>query len=265
MDIIIKMVSKISQMDTLTAIILIAVALLPLLYLLVERDRILIMKACYFTLISIFLFAVIKMFTVSIGFAVTAAVIPMYIYDLILMKNVVGGKLTTKSLVYGAISISLSFILSFITIVHMPQGGSITPASMLPLIIFAYSFGVIPGIIAGTVYGLLQLIQDPYILHPVQVLLDYPLPFAMIGLAGIIKTKSKYTNIIVGTIIACLGRYVCHVISGFVFFASYTPAGQNSIMYSMIYNSFVLVDMAICLSLLLLPPVWKTINRIRTV
>ena len=198
----------------------------------------------------------------GVGYAVTAGVIPLYIFDLMLMKDVVGGKLTPKALVYGAISVSLSFILSFISIYHMPQGGSITAASMLPLAIFAYSFGVIPGIIAGGVYGILQLIQEPFILHPVQVLLDYPLPFAMIGLVGLIKTRNKYLNIIVGISIAFIARYTLHVISGVIFWYSYA-GDQNPTIYSMLYNLTVIVEMVICLVIILLPPVWKTVNRLR--
>lgn len=41
----------------------------------------------------------------------------------------------------------------------------------------------------GFVYGLLQSMQDPYIIHPAQFLLDYPIAFAMAGLAGILKTR----------------------------------------------------------------------------
>ena len=79
-------------------------------------------------------------------------------------------RINTRTLTYGSICIALSFILSYIKFYHWPQGGSITAGSMLPLIIFAFIFGPVPGILAGMVYGMLQLIQDPYILQIVQVI-----------------------------------------------------------------------------------------------
>ena len=54
-----------------------------------------------------------------------------------------------KSLAFAALSIALSFILSYIKIFRMPNSGSVTLASMLPLMLFAASYGVGPGLLAG--------------------------------------------------------------------------------------------------------------------
>ncbi|MDF2596263.1 MAG: thiT, partial [Clostridia bacterium] len=78
-------------------------------------------------------------------------------------------RLTTKKLVYGGMCIAIAFILSYIRLYKMPQGGSITLASMFPVILYAMVFGPIPGIIAGVAYGFLQLIQDAWVLNWAQL------------------------------------------------------------------------------------------------
>ena len=83
-------------------------------------------------------------------------------------------KWTTRMLANAALVIALSFILSYIRLYKMPQGGSITLASMLPIFMFAYAYGVGPGMLVGMAYGVLQFIQDAYFVHPVELLLDYP-------------------------------------------------------------------------------------------
>ena len=93
---------------------------------------------------------------------------------------------TARMLANGALCIALSTVLSFITLYKMPQGGSITLASMLPMFLFAYAYGVGPGMLVGAAYGFVQFLQGGlYFVHPVELLLDYPLAFAMLGLAGL--------------------------------------------------------------------------------
>ncbi|MBR6668597.1 MAG: energy-coupled thiamine transporter ThiT [Clostridia bacterium] len=98
---------------------------------------------------------------------------------------------TAKSMAYAALSIALSFVLSYIKIWRMPNSGSVTLASMLPLMLFAASYGVGPGLLAGAAYGMLQYLQGGWFVHPIQFLLDYPLAFALIGLAGVYKLLPK--------------------------------------------------------------------------
>ena len=94
-------------------------------------------------------------------------------------------KWTTRMLANAALCIALAFVLSYIRLYKLPQGGSITLASMLPIFLFAYAYGVAPGMLVGAAYGILQFIQDAYFVHPVELLLDYPLAFALLGLAGL--------------------------------------------------------------------------------
>ncbi|NCA68160.1 MAG: energy-coupled thiamine transporter ThiT [Clostridia bacterium] len=156
----------------------------------------------------------------------------------------------TKSIVYAAVCIALSFALSYIRFFKLPQGGSITLVSLLPLMIYSYMFGIRKGILAGFIYGVLQAIQDPWIIHPVQFLLDYPIAFAMIGLSGIFKkyfTKYPILAFILGGILAGVLRYSSHVISGIFAFSSFAGEGYSAVAWGFLYNSFALVDIAIAI------------------
>ena len=159
-----------------------------------------------------------------------------------------------KSITYAAVCIALSFALSFMRIVRLPQGGSITPASLLPLLIYAYMFGVRKGILAGTAYGLLQALQDPSVLHPAQFLLDYPVAFAWVGMAGLFtrqKTLGKIPQLqfALGGILAGLGRFTMHFLSGTFAFGVFAPEGTPAALYSLVYQAgYVLPDLAIAIA-----------------
>lgn len=158
----------------------------------------------------------------------------------------------TRSIVYGAVSIALSFALSYVKFFEMPQGGSVTFASLLPLMIYCCMFGTRRGTIVCLVYGLLQAIQDPWILHPMQFLLDYPLAFGLIGVSGIFVEKNVFKNkkilgFLVGGVVAVVGRYICHVLSGVFAFAEYANV-NSAFVYSLTYNSFAFIDMIIALA-----------------
>jgi thiamine transporter len=118
------------------------------------------------------------------------------------------------------------------------MGGSIS-LEMIPLILLALRQGPLVGIVAGAAYGLLDLAIEPFIVHPVQVLLDYPLAFGALGLAGFFQPTVR--GAILGTVVAVLARFICHFISGVVYFASYAPEGWNVYIYSAAYNAAYLI------------------------
>lgn len=155
----------------------------------------------------------------------------------------VSSTLRTKKIVYGGICISIAFVLSYIRILHLPQGGSITLASMLPLVLYSMIFGPVSGIIAGIAYGFLQFIQDMWVVNIVQLLLDYPLAFACLGLAGLAPTaiKNLYVRTSLAIIIAFVGRGFMHVLSGALFFGEYAPEGVSPFAYSLGYNGTVIL------------------------
>lgn len=157
------------------------------------------------------------------------------------------GLFNTRILTYGAVSIALSFVLSYVRLVRLPNGGSVTVASMLPLFIFSYIAGPAAGMAVGLCYGMLQYIQEPFFVHWVQFLLDYPIAFAMLGLAGFFKDKP-----VVGAIAGSMGRLACHFLSGVVFFAQYA-GDKNVLWYSLSYNaSYILPEAVICMIMLVL-------------
>jgi thiamine transporter len=176
-------------------------------------------------------------------------------------------RLTTKKLVYGGMCIAIAFILSYIRLYKMPQGGSITLASMFPVILYAMVFGPIPGIIAGVAYGFLQLIQDAWVLNWAQLFLDYPIAYGFLGLAGIVPgfVKNMNVRVCIAVSIAILGRGLMHFLSGVIFFADSAPEGQSAVLYSLAYNgSYIVPELIITLILsivLVATPVYSTLKK----
>ena len=159
-------------------------------------------------------------------------------------------KLNLHILINIALMLTLAIILSEIRLYHLPQGGSVSLGGLIPILMISFRYGAEIGTLAGFLFGLITIMQDPFILHPVQVLFDYPLPVMAIGMAGFFHEK-----IFLGTILAFTGNYICHFISGVVFFASYAPEGTSAVMYSLITNAtYVVPEMIICLILLKVLP-----------
>ncbi|AZR72951.1 energy-coupled thiamine transporter ThiT [Anoxybacter fermentans] len=161
-----------------------------------------------------------------------------------------------RMMIEMAVAVAIALILNKLVLFHMPQGGSVN-LEMLPIIFIALRWGVGAGFLTGAAHGLLQMIFGAYIVHPVQLILDYPLPFALLGLAGLFKTQldgdKGAINIILGTVIGVFGRFLSHLISGVVFFGEYAPEGQNVWVYSAIYNaSYIIPSLLISLVILLL-------------
>lgn len=160
-------------------------------------------------------------------------------------------KLTPRTIAIIGIALGLAMVLKVFRIYHLPQGGSITAGSMVPILLVALFYGPEIGYLTGFLYGLLTLSLDPYILHPVQVLFDYPLPFIALGLAGYFPKRK-----ILGSFVAILGRFICHFISGLVFFGSFAPEGMSPFVYSLLVNGlFIAVEGGVCIAIISLLPV----------
>lgn len=166
-------------------------------------------------------------------------------------------KWSAKMIANGALAIALSFVLSCIRLYRMPTGGSVTLASMLPLMLFSVSYGVGPGLLAGLAYGLLQYLQGGWWLNVWQFILDYLLAFAALGLAGIAHNKSDKWMYI-GIPVAALGRAVSAILAGLMWVAGSAPEDlvigstqfSSPLLYSIVYNGTYLVpDTLICLVL----------------
>ena len=166
-------------------------------------------------------------------------------------------RLTTQMLVYVALMLAITLILEQLGLFHLPQGGYVTMGAMIPIMLVSHRFGSVVGAMAGFLYGFINLIQDPFILHPVQVVFDYPLPFMSVGLlAGLVK------NLYLGTLLAFAGRFLCHFISGIVFFASYAPEGMSPVIYSLVVNgSFMGAECLICMLVIRILPIRRLLDN----
>jgi len=159
----------------------------------------------------------------------------------------------TKILAEMVVAIALSTVLSFVKFSIWPQGGAVTAGSMVPMLWFSLRRGTKLGIISGIVYGMVQFFVEPYFFHPAQVLLDYPIAFGALGLAGLFQTHE-----VSGVAAGIGGRFLAHFVSGVVFFATYAPEiylglniGANAFTYSAIYNGTYLVPELVISSVLM--------------
>ncbi len=166
-----------------------------------------------------------------------------------------------KIITYSAICITLAFILSQLKFFQMPQGGDVTFCSMLFIALTGYWFGSLWGAVAGAAYGLLSLVLGGYVIHPIQLVLDYPLAYAAVGFfAGIFRTKKFGLQI--GYTLGGLGRLLCAFTSGVVFFPEYAPVGESVFVYSFVYNlSYILPEMVITLIIISIPTMKKIIDK----
>ena len=169
-------------------------------------------------------------------------------------------KFDSKLVARIGLAIALAFILDMLKIYTLPNGGgSISLGSMIPIFLISFIYGPSIGLFTGFLFGILQLIINPYILNPIQVLFDYPLPFMAVGIAGFFKNKY------LGATLGMLLRFVCHFISGVIFFGSYAPTGTSPIIYSIAVNGFAVGgELLICLTLLAFLPIDKLIKRLKS-
>lgn len=165
----------------------------------------------------------------------------------------------TRMIAEAGVAIAIAQVLSFITLFHMPQGGSIKAASLVPLMIFAYRWGGTRGIWAGVVYGVLHfLLGFKSSIHYLSIILDYLVAYGAIGVCGYFK--DNITGLVSGSIVAIALRWFTSVTSGAVVFASYAPQGQNPWIYSMIYNASYMIPDGI-LNIIVLLFVYQGVKR----
>jgi len=173
-----------------------------------------------------------------------------------------GRALDTKKMVFCAMAIALATVTSFIKFAQLPFGGSITLFSMFFVALVGWLYGPKLGLITGLAYGVLQLITGPYIFAPLQVILDYPLAFGALGLSGFFWRRKH--GLIIGYVVGAVGRYVCHVLSGYIFFAEYAPEGMNPMVYTLGYNlTYILPEVIATVAILCIPSVMKALAQVK--
>ena len=171
------------------------------------------------------------------------------------MKHHARSHLRVRAMTEGAIFVALAFVLSFVKIYQLPNGGSLTPA-MFPVLFFALRWGLGRGLAAGFVFGLLQMLFDgAYAWGWQSMILDYLLAFMPLGLAGLFKGKAW--GIFPGTVLGCAGRFLIHHLSGITIYRIIEPTSvpgfgvyDNPHLYSLVYNgSYMIPNMLLALLL----------------
>lgn len=163
-------------------------------------------------------------------------------------------------LVKTSILLAVTFVLNQVTLFRMPQGGSITAFSMFALFLVSYLFGPRQGILAGFAYGLIDLVINPYVIHPVQLFMDYPLGFGAIGIGGLLRNTNF--GMIKGYCIGVLGRYLVVVISGIIFWGMYAAEGFNAVSWSFFYNmTYILPEAVATVAILSIPKVRNIFDK----
>lgn len=150
---------------------------------------------------------------------------------------------TTVKLTVSAIMVALSTVLSFVPFFKLPYGGEVTLFSFVPILFVGYAYGAGWGLGAGLVHGILQMIFGisgatagagfKWWQFALCALLDYLVAFSVLGLSGTFKKsiKNPQASFALGTLFACVLKYVSHVLSGYILFRGYAEwfFGQDSI------------------------------------
>lgn len=174
-------------------------------------------------------------------------------------------KMSTRQLVFCAMAMALAFVTSYIKIFTLPWGGSVTLCSMLFIVLVANWYGVQTGILVGLAYGILQFIQEPYVLSFFQVCCDYILAFAALGVAGFFAKSSH--GLVKGYIAAVIARGAFHALGGYLYWMDYMPSNFPKALtsvYPIVYNySFLLAEAVITLIIISIPAVGKGLARIK--
>lgn len=155
----------------------------------------------------------------------------------------------------SAVMIALGTALSLVTFFTLPAGGSVTPFSMLPVLIIAYRYGLRWGIGVGTVYGLIQMVLGVSALSYATnawaavciILFDYAVAFGVLGFGGLFrKLKNQAVGFSLGVIISCALRFLCHFLTGITVWADYADGLWGVVIYSLTYNgSYMLPELII--------------------
>lgn len=199
--------------------------------------------------------------SIIVSIVLLLALVLSIVIAYIVMRKKNSAAFTTRDITFGAICLAISFALGFIGI-KLPQGGTITPASSLAIMIYCYFFGFRKGSVVCFAYMLLQFLQSPYIVHPMSAVLDYVIPYLALIFFGVFSARRFKTaastentnpiknnvNFLIGAFAYIIIRYFSHVISGVIFYAEWAWEGWGVVAYSFAYNSFFLIDAFIAVS-----------------
>ncbi|MCQ2548165.1 MAG: energy-coupled thiamine transporter ThiT [Clostridia bacterium] len=171
-------------------------------------------------------------------------------------------KTDVKTLCITGLLIALAVFLGMIKLFSMPQGGSVTAFSMLPLVLIAYYYGPAQGMAAGVCAGLLELILGGFVVHPIQIIMDYPIAYGVLGVGGLLRNQNH--GLVKGYILSILCRFFVASLSGYIFFASYAPEGFNALVWSIWYNfTYIAIEGGITIVILSLPKIRNVLENLK--
>ena len=172
---------------------------------------------------------------------------------------------------FAALSMALDYFIPSI-------GGMKISFKMLPVIILALRRGVLPGVLGGLLWGILQiLLGEATVVGATQVIIEYIFAFSAVGLAGLFRApvqKTLYTEgarvktIIYGSVATFIGsfaRYIFHFIAGFWFWGQYAPKGVSPVLNSILVNGkdFLVETVCTLVIFVLLAPLYDRLLRVK--
>ncbi len=204
------------------------------------------------------------------GYAVSVLAVILFIAFIFILLRKRGNsfKMSTQQLVTCGIALALAYVTSYIRIFKLPFGGSVTLFSMLFIVLIGYWYGTRIGVLTGLVFGILQFLQEPYVLSFFQVCCDYFLAFAALGLSGVFKNAKKH-GLVKGYTLSVIVRGAFHALGGYLYWMSYMPESfpkSLTAVYPIVYNySFLLAEGILTVIVISIPAVSKALNQIRGV
>lgn len=172
-------------------------------------------------------------------------------------------RFTAKKVALAGVCAASSFVLALLKFKPVKYGGSITLASFVPILIYAYAFGAREGFLLGLIHGLLNFIESPYILTPATFIFDYLLAFASVGVMGFFGKMPRKGKgclpVMLGAIAVFCLRFFSHLVSGMIFFLNDAVwvsfpnwATGNAFIYSLVYQCvYIPLDAVIAITVLL--------------
>ena len=175
-------------------------------------------------------------------------------------------KVTTKQMVFASMAIALATVVAtVIKLPSLPNGGSVTLFSMLLVTLVGYWYGPGIGITAAVGYGILQFITGPYVVHPLQVIIDYPLAFGALGISGYFRYAKN--GLWKGYLAGVAGRFFFASLSGVIFYTVYVDGFKENMMAiwgSLVYNmTYIIPETVITMVILMIPAVQTALGKIK--
>ncbi len=164
-------------------------------------------------------------------------------------------RVLTESAILVALSIAI-FTVSDLLPWPFVYGGSFSLFGQVPIIIVSYRHGIKNGLAASTVLAIFEMIigyrNFTYVTGIIAYLIvafaDYIVAFGCLGLGGMFRGKfnKQSTELVLGGIVVCIIRFICHFISGVTIWTGYCPEDMAIATYSFVYNgSYMAIELVL--------------------